>query len=128
MYQLLGDQVVEVEELIGLFKEKGIDVIENITRATKREDAVGLRISLGLSEMGLNRDSFDEDFMDTYMEKAEEILRKKLEGFLEKNFLYSVYAFGYDEVKESILLNFAMMDSDLGRRKLKDVAKRLFDV
>lgn len=128
MYQLLGDQVVDVEDLIALFTEKGIEVTDNLTKATKREDAVGLRIRAGLSQLGITDQPRDEEEMDHAMKAIEDRYKEKIGAFLDKNFAFVLYAYGYDEVTNSILLNFTMMDQGIGRRKLPDVAKRLFDV
>lgn len=128
MYQLLGDKVVDVQELIGQFEKNGITVSENVTKATKREDAVGLRIKVPLSETGISDRVYDEDAMEEYMKKIQDIYTEKIKGFLDESFAFSLYAYTYDEVSDSIMLNFTMMDKSTSRRKLPDIAKRLFDV
>ncbi len=128
MYQLLGDNVVDIEELVELFKLNGIEVSENITKATKRDDAVGLRIKAPLAELGISDRTEDADQMQEYMEKIQEAYTEKIKRFLNEDFIFSLYAYTFDEVSNSIILNFTMMDRHTGRRKLPDVAKRLFDV
>lgn len=128
MYQLLGDKVVDVQELIELFEKNAISIFENVTKATKRDDAVGLRIKAPLSETGIPNRVYDEDSMEEYMKKIEDIYRGKIQAFLDESFAFSLYAYTYDEVTDSIILNFTMMDRATSRRKLPDIAKRLFDV
>ena len=128
MYRLLGDKVVDTEELIPLFEENGIHVVENITNATKRDDAVGLRIAVPVSELGFSGRVLDEEQMDQLMEQAEALSTQKLEGVLDPDFGFKLYAYTYNEVDNTILINVVIMEKYLGRRKLPDVLKRLFDV
>lgn len=128
MYRLLGDTVVDTDELIEKFAQHGIRVAENITNATKRDDAVALRIFAPLAELGVKDPISDAEEMDLRMQEAEDLYAEKLSDLVDENFSYSLYAYHYDEVQEAIVLNFAMMDYEIGRRKLGDVMKRLFDV
>ena len=128
MYQLLGDIVVDVDEFIETLEQAGITVTENITRATKREDAVGLRIKASLAEIGIEGSIEDADRMEECMVQIQKEYEQKLQGLLDESFSFALYAYTYDEVENAVLLNFAMMDRFIARKKLRDVAKRLFDV
>lgn len=128
MYRLLGDKVVDTEELIPFFEENGIHMVENITNATKRDDAVGLRIAVPVSELGFSGRVLDEEQMDQLMEQAEALSTQKLEGVLDADFGFKLYAYTYNEIDNTILINVVIMEKYLGRRKLPDVLKRLFDV
>lgn len=127
MYRVLGDVVVDVDELISTFNGNGIYVYENVTRATKRDDAVGLRLYFPINDI-IDKKSINlETSIDKLMELAEKVYGEKIYNIINENFRFIIYAYKYDEVKESILLNFVMMDSFM-QKKLKDVIKRLFDI
>lgn len=128
MYQLLGDNMVDVEEFIEKLNGNGIHVSENLTKATKRDDAVALRIKAPLSEIGFQSRIEDEEQMNDCMEKIQAHYQEKIQNILAENFAFVLYAYTYDEVDNAVLLNFTMMDRFTARRKLPDVAKRLFDV
>lgn len=128
MYRLLGDIVIDTEELIETLEKNQIRVAENITNATKRDDAVALRIFAPLTELGEDGEVSDEEQMDRLMQQAEELYDKKLRQYIEENLSYRLYAYHYNEVENAIVLNLAIMDREIGRRKLDDVLKRLFDV
>lgn len=128
MYRLLGDIVIDTDELIEILEKNQIRVAENITNATKRDDAVALRILVPLSELGESGEISDEEQMDRLMQQAEEVYDKKLRQYINESLSYRLYAYHYNEVENAIVLNLAIMDREIGRRKLEDVLKRLFDV
>ncbi|MDO5062861.1 MAG: hypothetical protein Q4D77_06750 [Peptostreptococcaceae bacterium] len=128
MYRLLGDIVIDTDELIEMLEKNQIRVAENITNATKRDDAVALRILVPLSELGESGEISDEEQMDRLMQQAEEVYDKKLRQYINESLSYRLYAYHYNEVENAIVLNLAIMDREIGRRKLEDVLKRLFDV
>lgn len=129
MYQLLGDIIVDTDELIADLKSKGIIVAEDITAATKRDDAIGFRVLAPISELGIKKNKgFTENEMEVIMQKAESLYESKFENALADSLRFRIYAYRYDEVNNAILLNVAIMDWEIGRRKLDDVIKRLFDV
>ena len=128
MYRLLGDIVIDTDELIETLAQHEIRVAENVTNATKRDDAVGLRIYVPLRELCADAESFDENEMEDLMQKAEKLYSEKLRPILPVELSFKVYAYFYDEVESAIVLNFVMMEWEIARRKLDDVLKRLFDV
>ena len=125
MYRLLGDMVVDVQELIDTFEKNGVSVYKNVTNATKRDDAIGLKLCLPIKEF--SKSIVNEDNVDDLMLEAERVYRDKISALINENFRFEIYSYGYDEIKNSILLNFVMMDSFM-QKKLKDVMKRLFDI
>lgn len=125
MYRLLGDTVVDVEEFIDTLEGNGILVYKNVTNATKRDDAVGLKLYLPIEKFSTKKNI--EENIDELMQGAEIFYREKISKIIDENFRFEIYSYGYDEVKNSILLNFVMMDSFM-QKKLKDVIKRLFDI
>lgn len=129
MYRLLGEQVIDTEELVEKLKAENIRVFEDITRATKREDAVGLRILAPLAELGgSGKVDFDEEEMERLMRSAQMEYAGRLRAVLDPALDFRIYAYSYHEVEEAVMLNVAIMDEETGRRKLDDVIKRLFDV
>lgn len=134
MYRLLGNDVIDTEELINLIeKETNVKVREDISNATKREDAVGLRLSISISELGYDSSLKyeDEELMDSLLTKSDEFVDKKLQDTMKKfaeNTEYALYAYSFDEVRNEVLLVFAMMSIYNAQRKLRDVIKRLLTI
>lgn len=128
MYRLLGDIVIDTDELIEKFAEHQIKVIENVTNAAKRDDAVAFRIAAPLEELGGSGTVLDEERMDQLMQKAEMLYAEKIRPHLEESLSYRLYAYHYNEVEDAVILNLVIMDREIGRRKLDDVIKRLLDV
>lgn len=128
MYQLLGDQVIEVEAFAQMLESKGFVVVANLTRATKREDAIALRIAASVAELGIPAPIEDAQQMDDIMRVLERSYKERLQADIPEQLAFSLYAYTYDEVAHAVLLNLVVMDAFTARRKLRDVAKRLFDV
>lgn len=134
MYRVLGNEVVDTEELISIInKNKTIKVREDISNATKRDDAVGLRLSVSVSSLGYDSKVKyeDEEEMNFLLTKADEYVEKELQEIISKfaeNTEYKVYAYSFDEVKNEILLVFAMMSEYNAHRKLRDIIKRLLTI
>ncbi len=128
MYRLLGDEVIDTDELIEKLEQNQIIVAENVTNATKRDDAIGLRILVPIKELGEQEIDYSEEQMERLMQKSQLLLAKKVGENLEPWMVYRVYAYRYDEVKQAIVLNVVIMDQIVGHRKIDDVIKRLLDV
>lgn len=134
MYRVLGNEVVDTEELISIINgNTTIKVREDISNATKRDDAVGLRLSVSVSSLGYDSEVKyeDEDEMNSLLTKADEYVGKELQEIISKfaeNTEYKVYAYSFDEVKNEILLVFAMMSEYNAHRKLRDIIKRLLTI
>lgn len=134
MYRLLGNDVIDTEELINVIKKNSnIKVREDISNATKRDDSVGLRLAVSISELGYDSSLKyeDEAIMNTLLTKADEFVNKELQDMMKvfaENAEYSVYAYSFDEVSNEVLLVFAMMSIYNSQRKLRDVIKRLLTI
>lgn len=134
MYRVLGNEVVDTDELISTIDSNTtINVREDISNATKRDDAVGLRLAVSVSELGYDSEVKyeDEEEMNSLLTKADGYVEKELQEIISKfaeNTEYKVYAYSFDEVKNEILLVFAMMSEYNAHRKLRDVIKRLLTI
>lgn len=134
MYRVLGNDVVDTDELISTINSSTtINVREDISNATKRDDAVGLRLAVSVSELGYDSEVKyeDEEEMNSLLTKADEYVEEELQEIISKfaeNTEYKVYAYSFDEVKNEILLVFAMMSEYNAHRKLRDVIKRLLTI
>lgn len=134
MYRLLGNDVIDTEELIKVIEQKtSIRVREDISNATKRDDAVGLRLAISISELGYDSSLKyeDEAIMDSLLTNGDEFVNKELQEVIKKfaeNTEYSIYAYSFDEVSNEVLLVFAMMSIYNSQRKLRDVIKRLLTI
>lgn len=134
MYRLLGNDVIDTEELVNAIEQKtSIKVREDISNATKRDDAVGLRLAISISDLGYDSSLKyeDEAVMDTLLTKSDEYVNEELQEMMREfaeNTEYSVYAYSFDEVSNEVLLVFAMMSIYNSQRKLRDVIKRLLTI
>lgn len=131
MYKLLGDIVIDTEELIGnIESNSNIKVREDLSNATKRDDSVGLRLSISIEELGFDSSlKYEtEEEMDTLMTKSDDYVDEKMQEIISKfaeNTEYSIYSYSFDEVKNEVLVLFAMMSRYNANRKLRDVIRRL---
>lgn len=134
MYKLLGNDVIDTDELINVIEEKtSVQVREDISNATKRDDAVGLRLSISIAKLGydLSLKYEDEELMDSLLTKCDEFVDKELQDVMKEfaeNTEYALYAYSFDEVRNEVLLVFAMMSRYNSQRKLRDVIKRLLTI
>jgi len=134
MYKLLGNSVIDTDELKdSIEKNTKLKVREDLSSATKREDAVGFRLEIDIRDLGYDKDLKyeDEAVMDELMTKSDEYARKQLKGIIAEvaDYLdFDVYAYSFDEVSSSSILVLAVMNRDNAYRKLRDVIKRLLTV
>lgn len=134
MYKLLGNTVIDTEELkANIENNTKLIVREDLSNATKREDAVGFRLELDIRNLGYdeNLKYEDADVMDQLMTKSDEYAKTQLKGVIEtfEQYLdFEVYSYSFDEVSCSSLLVLAVMNRDNSYRKLRDVIKRLLTI
>lgn len=134
MYKLLGNSVIDTDELKdSIEKNTKLIVREDLSSATKREDAVGFRLEIDIRDLGYDKDLKyeDEAVMDELMTKSDEYARKQLKGIIAEaaDYLdFDVYSYSFNEVSSSSILVLAVMNRDNAYRKLRDVIKRLLTV
>ena len=134
MYRLLGNEVLDTEELgQHVESETGLRVREDISNATKRDDAAALRLELDISILGYD-DTLkyeDEQIMNELMAKSDEYARAELKAVIShfgEYLAYDVYSYSFDEVSSCTLLVMAVMSTENAHRKMRDVIKRLLTV
>lgn len=134
MYRLLGNEVLDTEELgKHVESETGLRVREDISNATKRDDAAALRLELDISILGYD-DTLkyeDEQIMNELMAKSDEYANAELKAVIShfgEYLAYDVYSYSFDEVSNCTLLVMAVMSTENSHRKMRDVIKRLLTV
>ena len=134
MYRLLGNEVLDTEELgKHVESETGLRVREDISNATKRDDAAALRLELDISILGYD-DTLkyeDEQIMNELMAKSDEYAHAELKAVIShfgEYLAYDVYSYSFDEVSNCTLLVMAVMSTENSHRKMRDVIKRLLTV
>lgn len=128
MYQLLGDQVFDSEEIGKLIADSTVFKLrEDMSKRTKREDALAYKLSIGVKELNPDSKDFynDENEIDEFMTLADELAKAELEKVNLEFTIKSHYAYSYDEVENEVLIIVAIMHVQNGRRKIQDVLKRL---
>lgn len=134
MYRLLGNNVLDTEELSeSIQSSTSLRVREDISNATKRDDAAALRLALDISLLGYD-DSLeyeDEEVMNELMSKSDEYAKTQLKDIIPKfgDYLaYDVYSYTFDEVSKCTIMVMAVMSTENSYRKMRDVIKRLLTV
>ena len=134
MYRLLGNEVLDTEELAKhVESETGLRVREDISNATKRDDAAALRLELDIRLLGYD-DTLtyeDEQIMNELMAKSDEYANAELKAVIShfgEYLAYDVYSYSFDEVSNCTLLVMAVMSTENSHRKMRDVIKRLLTV
>lgn len=128
MYQMLGDEVYDSQEVSRQIQEGTIfRVREDMSRRTKRDDAIAFKLSIAVKELDQNSTRYieEEETIDELMRLADQRCRMQVEKLSLKEICWEVYAYRYDEVENEILLVAAMMSRLNARRKLPDVMRRL---
>jgi len=134
MYRLLGNDVLDTEELARSIESVTLlRVREDISNATKRDDAAALRLELGIGILGYD-DSLeyeDEEVMNELMTKSDEYAKAQLKDVISgfgQYLAYDVYSYTFDEVSKCTLIVMAVMSTQNSYRKMRDVIKRLLTV
>lgn len=128
MYQMLGDIMYDTKEMsIMIESSTSFKVKEDMSQRTKREDALGFKLSIPAEKLDENVGKYieDEEQISLLMEKCDELLKDELEKMRPEFTITQSYAYTYDEVTNEILAVAAFMHLQNGRRKLPDVLKRL---
>ncbi|MGB5823352.1 MAG: hypothetical protein WBH44_04725 [Proteocatella sp.] len=134
MYKLLGNSVIDTDELKdSIEKNTKLTVREDLSSATKREDAVGFRLEIDIRNLGYDKNMKFEDeiIIDELMKKSDEYAKSQLKSVIDgfADYLdFEVYSYSFDEVSSSSIVVLAIMNRDNAYRKLRDVIKRLLTV
>lgn len=128
MYQMLADTVYDSEEILKLIEcSTSFTVKEDMTKRTKREDALAYKLSITAEKLDPDAGKYieDEEKINLLMEKSDELLKSELDNLKLEFTIIQSYSYTYDEVTNEILSVMAIMHLQNGRRKLPDVIKRL---
>lgn len=128
MYQMLADTVYDSEEIAKLIgSSTSFTVKEDMTKRTKREDALAYKLAIKADELDEDAGKYieDEEKINLLMEKSDELLKRELDDLKLEYTIIQSYSYTYDEVTNEILSVMAVMHLQNGRRKLPDVIKRL---
>ena len=128
MYILFGNEILDSNDIINLInKDSDFKVETDLTKSTKREDVISLKININIKNIDLNLkfNQYDDIVFEKYLNKAEEIFM----NFSNEKFDYTkrivVNAYKWDELSNSIYLIVALSDISLPLLKLNDVLGRL---
>lgn len=128
MYQKIGDEVLDSVEVAKKIEENTpFRLINDLTGATGREDAIGLRLACKIREIpGFeSKAQPDEETVNAAMEALDEFSYMELKKVLYNRYAYMSFAYGYNEVEEDILFVLVLMLREIKEAKLKDVVNRL---
>lgn len=128
MYQMLGDTVYDSEEIAKVIESStDFTVKEDMTKRTKREDALAYKLSIKAEKLDPDAGKYleDEEQINLLMEKSDELLKQQLDSLKLEFTIIQSYSYTYDEVTNEILSVMGIMHLQNGRRKLPDVIKRL---
>lgn len=131
MYKILGDGVLDTALFAATINEKtDLVVREDISNATKRDDAAGFRLELSLEYLGFDSKLIyeDADQMDILMAKSDEYAKAQLSSIMDEHHAFDIYSYSFDEVKNATLLVMVIMHKSNADRKNRDVIKRLLRI
>ncbi|MGL5439678.1 MAG: hypothetical protein ACRDA4_04740 [Filifactoraceae bacterium] len=131
MYQMLGMDIVDSNELSEQIKSKTkVNIKEDITKGTQREDAIGYKASINIIELGYKKGTEfnDEKSMDELLNIADEYVKVKIREILPRVMDFTVFSNTYDPVAEEVNLILVIMHISNADRKLRDVLKRLLRI
>lgn len=128
MYVLFRDDLVDSEEIAGLINSETVFRVEtDLTKATKREDVMGFKLSVATKDIESDK-AFDwenDEIVDSFFSKAESLTKDFLKYF-PKYTIQCSEAYKWDEVEERIYLIVVISNIDLKLKKLKlDILKRM---
>lgn len=128
MYQKIGDEILDSVEIAKKIEEiTPFRLMNDLTQATGREDAIGLRLACRIKDIpGFESKSQpDEETINAAMEELDEFSHMELKKVLYNRYAYMSFAYGYNEVEEEILFVLVIMLREIKDAKLKDVVNRL---
>lgn len=134
MYIVLGEQIVDSEEIIEIIEANSdFDVEGDLTKGTKREDVLAYKISIPVEALNeIIKESYEiegvdeEELFDEYMTIADE-LAMRIEEYMDEEIIINSRAYKWDNSDNTIKVVLAMAHYELGELKLMDVTKRLLN-
>lgn len=131
MYQTIGDEILDSKEIADkITNTTPFHLITDLTKATGREDAIGLRLSCKVTDIPdcKHLSAPNEEQLNVAMEALDEFSHSEMKKIFFNCYAFMTFAYGYDEVKNEILFTFVLMDREKEKHKIKDVTNRLLRV
>lgn len=132
MYVVFGDEIIDSEEIKVAIEENSDFIVEkDLTKGTKREDALAYQVSIKIDVLNekikqdYELDDIDtEDLFDEYITLADE-LAMDLEEIMPEDAVMNARAYKLDNTEYAIKAVIAIGHLELGEAKVSDVARRL---
>ena len=132
MYIVFGNEIVDSSEIIDVIEGNSNFIVEkDLTKGTKREDALAYQISITIEELNeILKENFaleeidSEELFDEYMTISDE-LAMQIEEFMPEDVIMNARSYKWDNSDDSIKVVIAMAHMELGELKLSDITKRL---
>jgi hypothetical protein len=132
MYIVFGNEIIDSNEIKTAIEGNSIFIVEkDMTKGTKREDALAYQISISINELNeIIKESYQiedlesEDLFDEYMTLSDE-LAMQLEEIMPEEVIMNARAYKWDNSDDTIKVVIAMAHIELGELKLSDITKRL---
>jgi hypothetical protein len=131
MYQTIGEEIISSEEVAQkIVGNTPFHLKTDLTKATGREDAIGLRLSCKVTDIPTfeQQSAPDEEQINLAMEELDEFSHSEMKKIFFNCYAFMTFAYGYDEVNNEILFTFVLMDREKEKHKIKDVTNRLLRV
>ena len=132
MYIVFGNEIIDSSEIKTAIEENSSFIVEkDMTKGTKREDALAYQISISINKLNeIIKESYhiedleSEDLFDEYMTLSDE-LAMQLEEIMPEEVIMNARAYKWDNSDDTIKVVIAMAHIELGELKLSDITKRL---
>ena len=131
MYQTIGEEIMNSEEIAKKITDNTpFHLKTDLTKATGREDAIGLRLSCKVTDIPSCEQLSvpNEEQLNLAMEQLDEFSHSEMKKIFFNRYDFMTFAYGYDEVKNEILFTFVLMNREKEKHKIKDVTNRLLRV
>lgn len=134
MYIVLGDNIVDSEEIVSIIEANSEFAVEkDLTKGTKREDVLAYQISIPVEELNnIIKENYDieeideEELFDEYMTLADE-LAMAVEDYMDEDSIINTRAYKWDNSDDTVKVVIAIAHDELGELKLRDVTRRLLN-
>lgn len=132
MYIVFGNEIIDSSEIKDMIESNSnFKVDKDMTKGTKREDALAYQISISIDELNqIIKEEYEieelesEDLFDEYMTLSDE-LAMELEELMPEDVIMNARAYKWDNSEDRIRVVIAMAHSELGELKISDLTKRL---
>ena len=132
MYIVFGNEIIDSSEIKDMIESNSnFKVDKDMTKGTKREDALAYQISISIDELNqIIKEEYEieglesEDLFDEYMTLSDE-LAMELEELMPEEVIMNARSYKWDNSEDRIRVVIAMAHSELGELKVSDLTKRL---